>query len=512
MVSYMFMLTALVTSFTACSDDDDKEAPAVTNITGTYSGYSEGKSQYFSGYMGTDETVTITSATDGTATLAYTSSTWGNSTFSGLTVVKSGDSYAISGTGSFTMGMSGGTAKEYDCTIAGTISSDKKTYTVTFTLPSVMGGLTITFQNGEAPASKIVAGTYSGWAQFAFKYVSTALVYTSEKVAVTANEDGTVNVTYTSSDLGTGTFNNVTVEKDGTNYKLTGSGSFSMGMSGSEAKSYDCNLTGTISADKETVSIVCTLPSVMGGSTITFTNGEAPAAQALVGSYSGWSEGKSNYFSGYIGTDESVKITANEDGTVNVAYTSSTWGSTTISNLTAEKDGDNYKVSGSGKYSMGMGSTTTEYDCNVSGTISSDKSTYSIAFTLPSVMGGLTITFQNGEAPVAKLVAGSYKGTVEITMSGSTQTLPSQTMKLTANEDGTVNITYDATAIMGSSLDFNNLTVTADGDNGYKISGTAKYQNTLDCVIDGTISKDKSTYTINVNVGGGFVTVVFKNA
>jgi len=76
-LSYLFLLTVLVTSFASCSSDDEPETPVVNSITGTYSGYSEGKSNYFSGYMGTNETVVITSATDGTATLAYTSSTWG---------------------------------------------------------------------------------------------------------------------------------------------------------------------------------------------------------------------------------------------------------------------------------------------------------------------------------------------------------------------------------------------------------------------------------------------------
>ena len=51
--------------------------------------------------------------------------------------------------------MSMGTkANEYDCTLSGTLSADKKTYSVTFNLPGVMGGLTIAFAEGEAPAAE----------------------------------------------------------------------------------------------------------------------------------------------------------------------------------------------------------------------------------------------------------------------------------------------------------------------------------------------------------------------
>lgn len=509
-LSYLFMLAALVTSFAACSNDDDPETPAVNDISGTYNGYSEGKSTYFSGYMGTDETVTITAATDGTATVAYASNTWGSSSFSGITVTKGTDGYSLSGSGKFSMSGMGGTVKEYDCNVTGTISSDKKTYTVVFSLPSVMGGLTITFQNGEPTGAQLIAGTYSGWSQFAFSYTPTPLVYASEKTAITANEDGTVNITYTSDDLGTGTFSNVTVEKDGSAYKLTGSGTFSMsGMSGT-VSNYDCNLSGTISADKETVNIVYSLPSVMGGSTITFQNGDAPVAQLLAGSYSGWSNGKSNYFSGYLGTDETVKITANEDGTVNLAYTSGTWGSTTIENLTATEADGGYSISGSGKFSMGMNGSAKEYDCNVTGTFSTDKATYTIEFSLPGVMGGLTITFQNGEAPAAKVLAGSYSGTANVTITGQDgMELPNQKITLTANEDGTLGLSYTNESL-GSVV--GTVTATKGSDGNYTISGTAKYQDSMDCEVSGTISSDKKTYTINVSVAGGYVTVVFKNA
>lgn len=51
---------------------------------------------------------------------------------------------------------------------------------------------------------------------------------------------------------------------------------------------------------------------------------------------------------------------------------------------------------------MSMGTNAKEYDCTLSGTLSADKTTYSVTFNLPAVMGGLTIAFAEGEAPAAE--------------------------------------------------------------------------------------------------------------
>lgn len=255
----------------------------------------------------------------------------------------------------------------------------------------------------ETPAAQVVAGSYSGYSSTAFAYSSTPLVYDGESVAVTANSDGTVNVVLTSTTWGTSTISNATVTSNGSAYTLAGSGSTAItGHSGS-ASTYECTLAGTISADKSTYNLAFTLPSLMGGTTITFINGEAPAGQLLQGSYSGWSSFSSAYFSGMNYDGQTVKLTANEDGTVKVSYTSDDLGSSEIDGVTVEKDGENYKIAGTGTFSMGMnGSNPKDYDCELSGTISADKQTYSIAFSLPSVMGGSTITFQNGSAPATE--------------------------------------------------------------------------------------------------------------
>jgi len=51
------------------------------------------------------------------------------------------------------MGMNGN-IQEYACRFAGTVDAAKENPEFTFTVPAVMGGLTISFINGEMPGEK----------------------------------------------------------------------------------------------------------------------------------------------------------------------------------------------------------------------------------------------------------------------------------------------------------------------------------------------------------------------
>lgn len=250
----------------------------------------------------------------------------------------------------------------------------------------------------NTPAWESLAGEYTGWTSGAFKYSATPMATDNEKLAIAVSE-GKMSVQLTSNQWGTATVSDVTIVEQGNDYKLSGTGSATLGMHGSEAKAYDCTMEGTVSKDKKTVNVTFTYPAVMGGTTITFTLGEAPAAKLLAGSYSGWTKGDCQYFKNRTQDRETVAISANDDGTVDVKLTSQMWGETTIAGVTAEKTADGFSLSGSGKFTMGMNGTQSEYDCTLTGTLSADKETYSITFTLPAVMGGLTIAFAQGEAP-----------------------------------------------------------------------------------------------------------------
>lgn len=373
----------------------------------------------------------------------------------------------------------------------------------------------------QTPAWESVVGEYTGWTNGVCAYFSQAT--DNEKVTLAKATDGTLTVTVTSNTWGTSTFSGVEASESGSNISLSGTGTATLGMPGSgSASTYDATLSGTISKDKQTANIVVAYPAVMGGTTITFQLGSAPVSQLLAGSYSGWSAGSSAYFSDYGIENSSVKITANEDGTVNVALTSGTWGNTTIENVAATKATDgSYTLEGSGKFSMGMaGGAAKDYDCNVTGTISNDKETYTINFTLPSVMGGLTIVFQNGTAPVAKMVAGSYSGwsagsSNYFTNYGAENT----SVKITANEDGTVNVAY--TSETWGNVTIENVTVEQAEDGSFTLAGKGTFTMGMagsaakdyDCELTGTISSDKETYTIDFKLPAvmGGLTITFQN-
>lgn len=280
-IKYLFMVAALAIGFQSCSSDDDEETPASQSVAGSYSGYSSASFKYSSTPMcANGESVTITSNTDGTANVTFTSGTWGTTTISNASVALSGSNYSLTGSGSTSITGHGGSASTYDCTLAGTISSDKKTYNLAFTM-GFMGGTTVTFINGEATPAMLLQGSLSGTNTMVMKYMPNGIDYTDQTVSITANEDGTINLTSkfvstgddgTQTEMGNITLQNVSLTEDGDNYTFSVSGAtYNMGMSGTLSE-YACDVTGTISKDKKTFSIVFTLPAVMGGTTITFHN------------------------------------------------------------------------------------------------------------------------------------------------------------------------------------------------------------------------------------------------
>lgn len=275
---YLMMLTVMMGVF-SCGDDDEPEAepeaPAVNAIAGSYEGWAEFSMAYGTYYYD-GNTLTVAANSDGTANVTLTSTSIGEYTVSNATVTKEGSTLKLAGTGKAKMSMGGhGSSTEYDCTLTATINADKTGATVAFTVPSVMGGTTITFHQGAMPSTKAVVGSYSGYCTMAMAYGN--FNYDGQSLKVTENEDGTVKVVMESSQLGTYTIENATVAKGDNGYTLTGDGTANMAMGGGTGNNYDCTLSATISADKETYSFAFTIPSVMGGTTVTLLPGSAPS-------------------------------------------------------------------------------------------------------------------------------------------------------------------------------------------------------------------------------------------
>ena len=122
----------------------------------------------------------------------------------------------------------------------------------------------------------------------------------------------------------------------------------------------------------------------------------------LAGTYEGYTDADCAMFQDRYTDGESVKLTANGDGSVKVVFESASWGTFTVESATATKEGEEYVFTGSGSVSMGMGESTSNYDFTLSGRSNAAKDDFSIAFNVPAVMGGLTVTLLPGTAPTTE--------------------------------------------------------------------------------------------------------------
>lgn len=270
--SVLMMLSAAVFMM-AC--DKDENGSKTVDFAGSYNGYTLASCNYFQNMISADETVVLTKNTDGTASVSFTSATWGEFTITDAQATVNGDLCTLSGSGQTQMGMNGNTST-YDCTFTAEIRSQDDAR-MEFSIPAVMGGMTLTFQTGDAPADLLLAGTYEGYtdadcAMFQDRYTD------GESVKLTANGDGSVKVVFESASWGTFTVESATATKEGEEYVFTGSGSVAMGM-GESTSNYDFTLSGRTNAAKDDFSIAFNVPAVMGGLTVTLLPGTAPTTE-----------------------------------------------------------------------------------------------------------------------------------------------------------------------------------------------------------------------------------------
>jgi len=141
-------------------------------------------------------------------------------------------------------------------------------------------------QEPEVNLSEAVAGTYTGYSTAEFQYSPTPMLSQNQTLTVTAEDGGTVSVSYTSDTWGTFTISAATVaESDGT-YVLSGDGKTLMGMSADSQSEYDCTLTAEISGEDD-FSFVFDVPAVMGGMKITLLPGNPPVELLVNGTFTG---------------------------------------------------------------------------------------------------------------------------------------------------------------------------------------------------------------------------------
>lgn len=125
---------------------------------------------------------------DGDKLLAEFSDTkWGTGSY----VITMDNHAAINGTGKMKIAnpKAGGAMNEYDATMSGSMTEIK------ISIPSLMGGTDITWHYAEASAASKVAGSYTGTTSLKVSVVPGSFISATVEYKVTANEDGSINVT-----------------------------------------------------------------------------------------------------------------------------------------------------------------------------------------------------------------------------------------------------------------------------------------------------------------------------
>lgn len=253
--------------------------------------------------------------------------------------------------------------------------------------------LTACSEDEKQPDIADIAGNYEGYTLANCAYFQNNCT-ANESVRITKNADGSAHVTFTSDAWGILTIPHAQMSENRGIYTLTGNGQTQMGM-GENIASYDCTYTATVTP-RAKAQMQFNVAGVMGGLTIDFVTGEAPADFLLAGTYNGYTDADCAYFQDRYTNNESLKMTANGDGTLAVAFESATWGTFNVAKATVTKAGDEYTFTGEGTVSMGMGNNTNDYPFTMTGTCNATKDAYSVAFNTPAVMGGLTVTLLPG--------------------------------------------------------------------------------------------------------------------
>lgn len=276
--------TAIVAmGLAACETDgpNNTSTPTVTDVAGTYVGYSLTSFAYASNLLSQNDSIRVVANTDGTATVTLTSQTWGTTTIpnAAMTLAANG-TRILKGSGTAVMaGHGSGTASEYPATLDTASISSLSDAQFSFTVPAVMGGTHINFTTGQPSAKRIVAGTYSGFTAASFQYVTTPMYADNQRVGVTLGDGDTLTVTLVSETWGTFTARNAAVAEANGTYTITGEGQVAMSMHGNSnaANTYAFTLTATTNAAKTDYTFTWSIPAVMGGVTLVLTPGTAPA-------------------------------------------------------------------------------------------------------------------------------------------------------------------------------------------------------------------------------------------
>lgn len=187
-------------------------------------------------------------------------------------------------------------------------------------------------------------------------------------------------------------------------------------------------------------------------SKIEFLPAETPSQPKLIHEFAGYLTVKNKMINN-VRYDNGAKIKVLQDGAKFLAEFSDTqWGTGSFV-ITMNK----HAINGTGKMKIAnprAGGAVEEYDATMSGSMTEIK------ISIPSLMGGTDITWHYAEASAASKVAGNYTGTTSLLVGPAYGPYDASNVsyKITANEDGTINVTTPTESYAGIMM-VGNLTI-----------------------------------------------------
>ena len=232
-------------------------------------------------------------------------------------------------------------------------------------------------------------------------------------------------------------------------------------------------------------------------------------ADAVTGTFNGYSDTSAAYFSSMFADGETLVITKSSSTTVDVVMTSTTWGTFTFTDAVVTKVSGVYYIAGEGSCEMSAHGATKTYDAIFEATIDGENDVY--ICSAPSVMGGTNVKFYVGEAPIGYYVADSYTGNLTVSMMGNVLIENSDyTVTIANGDDVTISIasiTYEAMNMTIPAFSVEGVKVTKNADGSYTLAlaettATAGTYEVSVTDVAGTVSAEgKLTLSANVQVG-----------
>ncbi|MBF1613861.1 MAG: hypothetical protein HXO36_06270 [Prevotella sp.] len=187
-------------------------------------------------------------------------------------------------------------------------------------------------------------------------------------------------------------------------------------------------------------------------SKIEFLPSESASQPKLIHEFTGYLTVKNKVFDNKR-FDSAAKIKVLQDGAKFLAeFSDAQWGTGSFV-ITMNK----HAINGTGKMKIAnprAGGAVEEYDATMSGSMREIK------ISIPTLMGGTDITWHYAEASAASKVAGNYTGKTSLLVGPAYGPYDASNVsyKITANEDGTINVTTPTESYAGIMM-VGNLTI-----------------------------------------------------